>query len=188
MRMPINLRIPGSVSGRAVCVGVAAVPLVFSGCSRPAAPRQEPARAAAAADRRGHDADHGHDHTAGGHDHGAGPHGGTLADWGGGRYHVELTVDHDAKEAVVHVLGTDEKTPAPVELADGRLLLTIREPAFQVELVARPLPGETTAAASRYAGTHDSLAIVRAFAGTISGVVDGTPFAGDFVEDAHAHD
>lgn len=186
MRTPIDLPFPRPVLGLALGVGLGAVSLGSVGCSQPVAPRPEPAAAATAADRHGHDADHGHDHPAAGHDHGAGPHGGTVADWGGGKYHVELTVDHDTKEAVVHVLGTDEKTPAPVELADGRLLLTIREPAFQVELVARPLAGETAAAASRYAGTHDSLAIVRAFAGTISGVVDGTPFAGDFVEHAHA--
>ena len=26
--------------------------------------------------------------------HGAGLHGGTITDWGGGKYHVEFTVDH----------------------------------------------------------------------------------------------
>jgi hypothetical protein len=139
------------------------------------------------------DHDHGHDHgdgghAAGGHDHGPGPHGGTLADWGGGTYHVEFTVDHGAKEAVVYVLGGDERTPARVELADGKLLLTIREPAFQVELAAQPLEGETEGRASRYAGRHESLGIVREFAGTISGAVDGTPFAGDFSEQAHDHE
>ena len=55
--------------------------------------------------------DHGHDHPA----HGAGPHGGTLTDWGGGTYHVEFTVDHDKKEATVDIVGSDEKTPAPIK-------------------------------------------------------------------------
>lgn len=102
-----------------------------------------------------HEADHGHDHAAAGHDHGAGPHGGTLADWGDGKYHVEFTVDHDKKEAVVSVLAADEKTSAPVALADGKLLLTIREQAFQIELTAQPLADQTAAAALRYAGTHE---------------------------------
>lgn len=133
-------------------------------------------------------AQHDHDHADGAHAHGAGPHGGTVADWGGGKYHVEFTVDHDAKEATIYLLGTDEKTPAPATVADGTLLLTIREPAFQVDLVAKPLDGETGGAASRYAGKHDSLGIVREFAGTISGVVDGTPYAGDFEEHAHEHE
>jgi hypothetical protein len=168
-----------------VCLG--ALPLGVAGCSQPDLPRRERAGKAAADDHE-HDADHRHDRTAGGHEHGAGPHGGTLADWGGGKYHVEFTVDHDQKEAVVYVLGADEKTPAPVALADGKLLLTIREPAFQVELVARPLVGETEGTSSCYGGTHDNLGIVREFAGTISGAVDGTPFAGDFEEHAHEHE
>lgn len=161
-----------------VGAALAALSLGFAGCSRPAVP---PQAGTSAADHHDHGPDHDHDHA-----HGAGPHGGTLADWGGGKYHVEFTVDHDAKEAVVYVLGADEKTPTPVTLADGKLLLTLREPACQIELVARPLAGETTAA-SRYAGRHDSLAVVREFAGTISGAVDGTPFAGDFEEHAHEH-
>lgn len=170
---------------------LATAALGLAGCGRPAT--SPPAVAAKPPARHDHDHaasdhDHDHDHAAGDHAHGAGPHGGTLADWGGGKYHVEFTVDHDAKEAVVYILGTDEKTPAPVQTVDGKLLLTIREPAFQVELIARPLAAETGGTASRFAGTHDSLAIVREFAGTISGAVDGTPFAGDFQEQAHEHE
>jgi hypothetical protein len=134
-------------------------------------------------------ADHGHSHDDHHHDHGAGPHDGTLADWGGGAYHVEFTVDHDKQEAVIYVLGSDEKTPVPVKTADGKLLLTIREPAFQVELSARPLAGEGDGQSSCYGGTHESLGIVREFAGTISGEVDGTPYAGEFAEHPHGdHD
>ena len=46
--------------------------------SQPVAPKSE---------EHAHPGDHGHSH-------GAGPHDGTLADWGGGKYHVEFTVDH----------------------------------------------------------------------------------------------
>lgn len=138
--------------------------------------------------------DHGHEHAGEtghqeGHGHGAGPHDGTLADWGGGKYHVEFTVDHDKKEATVYVLGRDEKTPAPVKTADGTLLLTINEPSFQVTLKAAPLDGETDGKSSRYVGIHENLGIVREFAGSISAEVDGTPYAGDFKEEPHgAHD
>lgn len=182
---------PASLSPVVPPVMLAVAILGLSGCSRPTA---SPARPSPQASADGHDHPHGgdhahdHGHAAGDHEHGAGPHGGTLADWGGGKYHVEFTVDHDAKEAVIYVLGGDEKTPAPVNASTGRLLLTIREPAFQVELVARPLAGEAEGAASCYAGRHESLGIVREFAGTISGEVDGTPFAGDFEEHAHDHD
>ena len=76
-----------------------------------------------------------------------------------------------------------------MKTADGTLLLTIKEPAFQVELAARPLSGENDGRASCYGGTHESLGIVREFAGTISGEVDGTPFAGEFAEQPHGdHD
>src|SRR5262245_61308003 len=65
--------------------------------------------------------------TAGEHGaHGAGPHGGTISDWGGGKYHVEFTVDHGKKEATVYILGDDEKTPAPVKAS--KLLLSINDP------------------------------------------------------------
>ena len=166
-------------------VAILASAIYAVGCSQAPAPAKAPAKAAAAKPSA-HGHSHAHDHH---HDHGAGPHDGTLADWGGGKYHVEFTVDHDKKEAVVYVLGSDEKTAAPVKTADGKLLLTIREPAFQVELAARPLAGEGDGTSSCYGGTHESLGIVREFAGTISGAVDGTPFAGEFAEQPHGdHD
>jgi hypothetical protein len=170
----------------AVGAAILAATTMALGCTQaPAPPAAAAAKPAAAKEK-----DHGHSHDHGDHHvHGAGPHDGTLADWGGGKYHVEFTVDHDKKETIVYVLGSDEKTPASVKMADGKLLLTISEPAFQVELAARPLPGESDGRASCYGGTHESLGIVREFAGTISGEVDGTPFAGDFAEQPHGdHD
>jgi len=119
------------------------------------------------------------------HSHGDAPHGGTIADWGGGAYHVEFTVDHDAKSTAVYILGDDAVTAAPVKAE--KLLLTINEPAFQVELTPDPQTGETGDAASRFVGQHENLGIVREFAGTISGEVDGTPYAGDFKEVAGGH-
>lgn len=130
--------------------------------------------------------DHGHDHEGeGGHSHGAGPHGGTLADWGGGAYHVEFTVDHDKKEATVYVLGSDEKTPEPINAE--KILLTIKEPQLQADLLPMPLEGETKENCSRFVGTHDGLATVMEYEGTMSAEVDGTPYAGNFKEEAHGH-
>ena len=114
------------------------------------------------------------------HTHGSGPHGGTIADWGGGKFHVEFTVDHDKKESTVYILGGDAKTPAPIK-AD-KLLLNINDPQFQLDLAAKPLDGEADGLSSRFVGTHDSLGKVQEFAGTISGEVDGKPYAGDFKE------
>ncbi len=123
--------------------------------------------------------DHGHKHEG----HGAGPHEGTLADWGGGKFHVEFCVDHDKQEATVYILGDDEKTATPIKAA--QILLSITDPKFNIELAAAPMDGEAEGMASRFVGKHESLGKVQEFAGTISGEVDGTPYAGDFKEEPH---
>ena len=112
--------------------------------------------------------------------HGEGPHGGTLTDWGGGKYHVEFTVDHDKKETVVYVLGGDEKTAVPIKAE--KITVSIDDPASEIEAKAHPLEGET-GASSRFVGTHETLGIVKEYAGTISGEIDGTPYSGDFKEE-----
>ncbi len=121
--------------------------------------------------------------TSSGHGHGAGPHEGTLADWGGGKYHVEFTVDHDKQEATVYVLGSDEKTPEPIK--SEKVLLTITDPDFQTDLLPQPMAGDADGTSSRFVGTHESLGIVQEYTGTLSAEVDGTPFAGDFKEEPH---
>ena len=126
-------------------------------------------------------AEHDHDH----HSHDAGPHDGTIADWGGGKYHVEFTVDHDKKETIVYVLDGEANTPVAVKA--GTVLLNIVDPKFQVELKAKPLEGEAEGSSSRFVGTHDSLGIVKEFQGTISAEVDGTPYVADFKEEPHSH-
>ena len=115
--------------------------------------------------------------------HGTGPHEGAVADWGGGKFHVEFTVDHDKQEATVYVLGDDEKTATPIKVTT--ILLNIDDPKFQVELAAAPLEGEAEGTASRFVGKHESLGKVQEFAGSISGEVDGTPYVGDFKEEPH---
>ncbi|MDZ4779730.1 MAG: hypothetical protein SGJ19_05720 [Planctomycetia bacterium] len=117
--------------------------------------------------------------------HGSAPHGGTIAEWGDGNYHIEFTVDHDKKETVVYILGGDAKTASPVK-AD-KVILSINEPAFQVELSPQPLEGEPEGTSSRFVGKHDNLGLVQEFAGTISAAVDGTPYAGEFAETAEGH-
>jgi hypothetical protein len=129
---------------------------------------------------------HAHEHGEE-HSHGDGPHGGLIIDWGGGKFHAEFLVDHAKQEATVFVLGSDEKTPAPVRVADDKLLLTIREPWFQVDLLSEPLSGESTERSSRFVGKHERLGVVQEFAGTIVGEVNSIPYAGDFDEAAGGH-
>ncbi len=167
-----------------LCSGLLLALTFAIGCdsAKPPAPKTTPPPAASTTPAKD---DHGHKHAA----HGAGPHEGAVADWGGGKFHVEFTVDHDKQEATVYILGSDEKSPAPIKAADGKVLLAIKEPSFQVELTAPPLEGEAEGTASRFVGKHESLGIVQEFAGTISGEVDGTPYTGEFKEEPHgAHD
>ena len=155
------------------------------GCGDNAAPTTPPASTTTTetAPPAAHD-DHGHDEHE--HSHGDAPHGGTLADWGGGKLHVEFTVDHDKKETVVYVLGEDAKTPNPIK-ADSKLQLVIDEPESTIELTAQPDTGDPEGTASRFVGQHDTLGIVREFSGVITGEVDGTPYTGKFKEEAHDH-
>ena len=134
----------------AAVAGLAAISLA-AGCqeqtgTETAAPTTPAATAAA---------EHGHEHAEGegehGHGHGAGPHDGTLADWGGGKYHVEFTVDHEQQEATVYILGSDEKSPAPIKT--DKVLLSIGK--------IRRICSRSTCQPSLYAGTRKSLASCR---------------------------
>ncbi|TWT78963.1 hypothetical protein CA13_03600 [Planctomycetes bacterium CA13] len=132
--------------------------------------------------------DHGHDHAdgEGGHSHaahGAGPHDGTVADWGGGKFHVEFTVDHDKQQATVYILGADQKTAVSIDAEE--IELSITNPEMQVVLKADSQEGDTDGKASRFVGTHQKLGVVQEYAGTLTGVVDGTPYTGEFAEQAH---
>jgi hypothetical protein len=154
----------------------------FVGCNQPAEPGKKTPNQAAS--------DHGHDHGPGGHDHseeghahGAGPHEGTVADWGGGKYHVEFTVDHDKQQATVYILGSDEKTATPIDAES--IELSIKEPEMQVTLQASPQEGDPEGKSSRFIGTHEKLGVVQEYAGTLTGVVEGTPYSGDFKEEPH---
>ncbi len=125
------------------------------------------------------------DHSAAGHSHGAGPHGGSVVDWGGGKFHVELTVDHDQQQATVYILGDDEKTPTAIDAQE--VTLAIKDPMFDVTLMPSPQDGDAAGKASRFVGTHQTLSTVKEFQGSISALVDGTPYSGDFDEAAGDH-
>lgn len=129
--------------------------------------------------------DHHTDHSVEGHAHGAGPHDGTIADWGGGKYHVEFTVDHEEQKATVYLLGGDETTATPIE-ADS-IELAIKAPEMQVTLNAAPLESDPPGTSSRFEGTHEQLSVVQEYSGTMTGVIDGVPYSGDFDESAHGH-
>ncbi len=152
--------------------------LLLLGCNS-AVETMPPKETAAPGD--GHD--HSHDHANHqGQDHERGPHGGAIADWGGGVYHAEFKVDRDSKKTTVYILGSDEKTPVAIKTGDGTILLSIKQPLFQVILEAKPQKGDEKGKSSRFEGRHENLGGAQEFSGTLSGEVDGTPYAGEFAE------
>ncbi|TWU39399.1 C40 family peptidase [Novipirellula artificiosorum] len=156
--------------------------LSFAGCKDAGTPATSAPGAAASNEDGTHVHDDGTEHAPHGA-HGVGPHDGTIADWGGGKYHVEFTVDHDKQEGTVYILGADEKSPVPIEAES--IDLSINDPVMQVSLKAAPQSSDPAGKASRFVGNHESLGVVQEYAGTIGGVVDGTPYSGDFTEEAH---
>lgn len=141
-----------------------------------------------------HDHDHDHDHAENGstdhhaeaHSHGIGPNGGTIVDWGGGEYHVELTIDHKSKQVSVFILGKDEKTPVPIDAES--IDVAVKAPAMLLTLEPAPQPNDPKEKSSRYVANDERLGGVENFLGTITGLVEGTPYSGDFTEQAHGHE
>ena len=122
-----------------------------------------------------------------GHDHPhEGPHHGALVEWGEEEYHAEFTVDHKAKEATVYVLDGSAKKAAPIDAKE--LTLTLKAtPPVTVKLTPKPDAGDPAGQSSRFTGTHEALGKEQEFEGTVSGVVNGKPYSGDFKEEPHDH-
>jgi len=116
-------------------------------------------------------------------EHGAGPHGGTIVEFG--KIHAEFTVDHAKKQATVYVLSGDLKKAVP--LTSDKLVLSIRTPAFTVDMKPMPLDGEAKGSSSRFTATHNNFGKEQEFEGTVSADVDGKPYSGDFKEKAEDH-
>jgi len=119
------------------------------------------------------------------HAHGKGPNGGVVFDLG--KYHAELTVDHDKKELTVLILGEDEKTPTPVAVKE--LTVTTKPtktkegkivPPMTIKLLSRD---EKAGKATKFVGTDPGLGNVADFEGIVLGEIDGKPSQGEFKEE-----
>ena len=120
-------------------------------------------------------------------DHAEGPHGGTIIEFG--KWHGEFTVDHKTQEATVFILEVDSRTTAPLPVE--KLLLSIKTPQFQVDLKAVPDKSDPSGKSSRFVAKHENFGKAQEFEGTLSGVVDGKPYASDFKEEKnkdHKHE
>jgi hypothetical protein len=110
------------------------------------------------------------------HDHGEGPHGGVIIEFG--KYHGEFTVSHPNKEVTIYILSGNLKKAVPID--SKKLLLSIKEPKFQVDLLPSPLPEEKDGKSSRFTAKDDRFGKEQAFEGTLSGNVEGKEYSGDF--------
>ena len=152
-----------------LALGLFAAALAGAGCDKPKdAPKVEGKTEKSAAKKD----DHGH---------GEGPHGGTIVELG--KHHGEFIVDHAKKLATIYILDEDVMKADPIAVAT--LLLSIKSPQFQVEMKADPQPGDPKGTSSRFVATHDNFAKEQEFEGTVSVVIDGKPFLGDFKEKEH---
>ncbi|MDP1564496.1 MAG: hypothetical protein Q8M16_24210 [Pirellulaceae bacterium] len=166
-----------------ILIAIAAIG-TFGGCSSSKPDSQETKKPSTSGEHL-HDDGSVHKSHDEGHSHGEGPHGGVVADWGGGKFHVEFTVDHDKQEATVYILGDDEKTAVAIDATE--VILAIKKPATQVTLTTTPQDSDPQGKSSRFVGKHENLGTVMEYEGSISGVVNGTPYSGNFKEVAHDH-
>ena len=118
------------------------------------------------------------------HGHGETPHGGTLIELG--KSHAEFVVDHGKKQVTVYILSEDLKKNEPISAT--KLLLSIKTPTFQTDLVAAPQDGDPKGKSSRFVAVHDNFAKEQEFEGTISVEIDGKPYLADFKEAEHKED
>ena len=159
-------------------LGVLLAGLLAAGCGKttdtPATPKADDTKVMPATKKDGGEDDH--------DEHGEGPHGGVIIELG--KYHGEFVVDHAKKQATVYILdGKSAKTAAPIAVT--KLTLSIKTPQFQADLVAAPQDGDPAGKSSRFVATHDNFGKEQEFEGTVSGVIDGKPRAGDFKEEEH---
>ncbi|QDU59596.1 hypothetical protein Pan216_04270 [Planctomycetes bacterium Pan216] len=167
-------------------LGLVAVAIVASGCSKSADPtstaKQTGAEKESAPAKKEEHAPHG-----------AGPNGGVVFDLG--KHHAEFTVDHPKKECMILILGTDEKTPTPV--ATEELVLTTKETKTEDGTIVAPmtikmLPKDgKEGKATTFVGTDPGIGNIADFDGTVLAMIDGKPSQGEFSEShgsaGHSH-
>ncbi len=153
-----------------LALGLFGAALAGAGCKPPAAPTSETKPLPKLGE---HEDEGGHE---------AGPHGGTIVEFG--KYHGEFCMDHKKKQATYYIY--DGKIKNLVPLAVESFTLSIKSPAFTVELKAEPEATDPKGKSSKFVGTHENFGKEQPFEGTVSGKIDGKPYSGDFKEEEHA--
>lgn len=156
---------------------VAALMIVVSGCGSGNTPKgaKDGKGVAKGGKKDWKDDDHGHPHD--------GPHGGPLVEWGEEEFHVEFTRDKAKQETRAYVLGPDARKYVPIKAA--KLVLSVKDPSFQIELTPEPQNGEPSGSSSVYVGKHEKVGVDQRLSGSISAEFNGKPYSGPFKEHDH---
>jgi hypothetical protein len=128
-------------------------------------------------------------HKAKGEDHPEkGPHGGALAEWGEEQYHVEVTFNRQAKQAVIYLLDSTAKHAADVDpnkVTD--LVLIISSTPSPLSIPLKHDAGKSNDKGLAFVGNHDALSKDTPLAGTVAGAIEKENFQGPFKEDDQDH-
>ena len=135
------------------------------------------------ADNVEHD-DH-HDHA-----HAHGPHDGHVVEIGGDDYHAEVVLDESTRKLTVYLLGSDLKTPLPVDAESLALRLKVGEETQEIKLAPEAQPEDGEGKASKFVQGEDALPEAIKDAEDLHGEVvvtfGGTQYRGPITHD-HAH-
>ena len=113
-------------------------------------------------------------------EHEVGPHKGAIAEWGEEEFHAEFTVDSKTKTVKVYILGPDAKNWKAAPIKADKVKLSVKKPAFQLDLKPEKQAGDPEGTASVFVGTHDNFAKEEKYEGTLSAQVGEKQYAGDF--------
>jgi hypothetical protein len=122
-----------------------------------------------------------------------GPHGGHLVELGDEEYHAEVVLDVKTKDVNVYILGSDAKTPVPIDAKEVKLDLTIA--GKTQPHIAKPSPekGDPSGTSSRFvlAGGPDIKAHVddeHELEGNVSVTIKGKPYSGPITHEHGGHE
>jgi hypothetical protein len=128
--------------------------------------------------KAGHDEDHPE----------KGPHGGILVEWGEEEYHVEVTINHPAKQAIIYLLDSTAKHAAkadPAKVTD--LILTLSSSPSPLSIPLKYDASKSNDKGIAFVGNHKGLSKDVPLAGKVTGSVDKENFSGKFNESDQDH-
>lgn len=110
-----------------------------------------------------------------------GPHGGPLAEWGDEKYHAELVLDAEKKQATVYVLDGHVEKAVPIEAKTITLTVQGEGSPVQIVLNADPQEKDGEGKSSRFSATNDKFGEkLDPEKINASAVIKGTPYQGHF--------